>query len=370
MMPPPPSSSLTPDLRDRLRRHGLRGPASPTPPPQGWEADAAEPPATGGRIAAAAPDCSPVAAAPDCSHLAATQAAALAAALADRDRLEAEVQAARLLARARERRAEAAEAALAEGGGGGHNSLALRALEARLAEETARADAAEAARADLEARVVAATPAVCAPTAADVATWTGEDGVEGGDEAETESPSALVAAAEAALDGELRTAATARVDAAAYAAAAEAARVEAAHWRREVGAAVAAARLEAALEAAAGAEAAVAAARAEARSASAAGTEAGVQTEEVAAATSPPPPPPPPPPPAVAAGWCGASPTPATSSRAASPEARPLRAWQVRQGGRGGQLASSGALPSAASALAGLRALAGGAARLSAGGGV
>ena len=319
MTGPPTSSLLTPDLRNRLHRHGLRGPAG---------------------------DDDDDAAASSFTSDLATLRAALAAALADRDRLESEVASANLLARARGRRAEAAEAALLEGGKGGDGGLDLRALEERLAAETARADAADAARAELEARVVAATPAVVfAPASTDVATWTGEDG-----SAECEpSRSALhLTALEAALDAERRAAAAARVDAAAASAAADAARVDAAHWRREVGTAVAAARLECALESAAQLEERVVVRRPAPRE------EAGVQTEVTSALD-----------PCCCDPPSNASPSP--FSRAASPEARPLR---VRQQAADRGLASSSscaALPSAASALAGLRALAGGAARLSAG---
>lgn len=150
---------------------------------------------------------------------------------------------------------------MAEGGGGATPpDAAWRHLELRLAGETARADAADAARAELEARVVAAAPVVCPPLTAEAGTWTGEGG---DDEVETESEggqqtrASLLASLEAALDEERRAAAGARVDVAASAASAEAARAEAAHWRREVVAAVAAATLECALESASGAAAAV-----------------------------------------------------------------------------------------------------------------
>lgn len=325
MTPPPPprrpaTSILTPDLRDRLRRHSLLAPAttegSPPPPGQTW----GEPPAahhTGSDLAS-----------DGTWHL---------------------------LACARERRAEAAEATLAEGGGGATPpDAAWRHLELRLAGETARADAADAARAELEARVVAAAPVVCPPLTAEAGTWTGEGG---DDEVETESEggqqtrASLLASLEAALDEERRAAAGARVDVAASAASAEAARAEAAHWRREVVAAVAAATLECALESASGAAAAVKEALAKAERARVrVGVEVGVQAEVEARLEAPP------------ALLC--APTPPTS-RAASPEARPLRARQQGQTHRQWEDVPP---PTAAHALAGLRAISSGAARLSAGG--
>ena len=357
MTPPPPpprrpatlASILTPDLRHRLRRAGR---APETEDSESFQASAWD--GDGGYPAAA-----PSAATGDMAAL----RAALGAALAENTRLEADMQAAHLLARARERRAEAAEAALfaAEDGGGPHSDGAdaaaaarRRDLEQRLAEETARGDAAEAARAELEARVVAASPGVCPPLlTAKAGTWTGAEG----ETAVTQAAASTLATLDAALDEERRAAACARVIAAAASAAAEAARAEAAHWRREVGAAVAAAQLQCALESARGAAAAVEelTSRAGRERGGRVGVEVGVQAGEGEGR------PPLPPPPLVL------TPTPPTS-RASSPEARPLRSRQQQQQLKPQQCPRKSPPPTAAHALAGLRAVASGAARLSAGG--